>query len=123
MDGKFISFVAGVASTAFGAGLTFAVWNASHPTEVRVAEMLADTKIDAKEARAGAMRIEGDIRGLRKDLARGFGRAYAVKPSARDDAGKRAIRQYELEISRGVPHDEALRHAIEESLVLPYPEE
>lgn len=87
-----------------------------------MAEMFASTKIDAYEARKSAMQIEGDIRALRKDLSRGFGRAYENRKSTRDDAGKRAVLQYEREVSRGVPHDEALRHVIEESL-LPREEE
>lgn len=119
---KIAGFVAGAVASAFGAGVTFAVWDSSHPNKVQIAEMFYDTRIDAYEARKSTMQIEADIKALRKDLSRGFGRAYEIKRNSRDDAGKRAVLQYEREISRGVPHAEALQHVIEESL-LPRPDD
>lgn len=116
LTSKLLVFLAGVISTAFGAGVTFAIWNGSHPTEVRVAEMLSETKIDAKEARRSAMSISEDLKGLREDLSRGFGRAYAPRPQLRDDFGKRAVLQYTRLVQSGIAPDKAMRAIIEESL-------
>jgi hypothetical protein len=117
LDSKIAAFIAGIISASFGAGVTFAVWNSSHPTEVRVEEIFHDTKVDAHEARASTMRLEADLKTLRKDLSRGFGRAYAPKVNLRDDAGKRAVVQYEMELRQGTPPDEAMRHLLEETWI------
>lgn len=75
--------------------------------------MLSPLVINAKAAREEAFHCNEQIRSLRSDLARGFGRALTPKLAGRDEAGKAALRQYERELSQGVPADVAMRHVLE----------
>lgn len=119
-----VAFLAGLISAAFGAGITFAVWESNHPSKQEIALALGCTAYnstlegctaaaDAKEARKELMSLREDLKLLRKDLSRGFGRSLSSTINLRDESGKRAIRMFEHEISQGVPPVEALRHVIE----------
>lgn len=126
---KLLAFSAGLISAAFGAGITFSAWQASHPSDVEIAQALGcaayggrlgDCSIarDAKEARRETLALINDLRELRRNTTLGFGRAMAAKPTpaARDAAGKAALRMYQQELRDGVPPDEAMLHVIEADL-------
>lgn len=118
---KTLAFLAGLISASFGAGITFSVWAAAHPSRTEIAESLqCGTSLDAcpaakdaSEARREVMRLQQDIKDLRRDLSRGFGRSLSSSISLRDESGKRAIRVFEGEIAQGVPPVDALRHVLE----------
>lgn len=124
LTSKTVAFLAGLISASFGAGITFAAWEADRPTKQEIALALGCTAYnstlegctaaaDAKEARRELMALREDLKLLRKDLSRGFGRSLAASISLRDESGKRAIKMFEHEISQGVPPVDALRHVIE----------
>lgn len=121
LDSKTAAFLLGLVSAAFGAGGTFSLWASSHPSETAIAIALGcsgpleacPAAKDAREARADTMRIQGEIKDLRKDLSRGFGRCLVPNIYVRDEGGKAALRMFESEISQGVPPVVAFRHVVE----------
>ena len=123
---KLLAFLAGLISASFGAGITFSVWSASHPTKQEIALALGcsaynstlegcTAAADAKAARKEAMQLQGEIKDLRRDLSRGFGRALAVNIPLRDEAGKRALFLFQNELAVGVPPQEAFLHVLEQN--------
>lgn len=121
---KLLAFLAGLISAAFGAGITFAAWQADHPTKKDIAFALGcsaysntlegcTAAADAKAARQEIMSLREDIKGMRKDLSTGFGRSLATSINLRDESGKRAVRMFENEIRIGVTPVDALRHVLE----------
>jgi hypothetical protein len=124
LSSKLLAFLAGLISASFGAGITFATWSSSHPTRTEIADALGCAAYgssletcpvarDAKESRREVMELQGEIKALRKDLSRGFGRSLSVTVPLRDEAGKRALRMFESEISQGIAPVDAFRHVIE----------
>ena len=121
LDSKVLAFIAGIISASFGAGITFASWSSSHPNATDIAIALGCEKSlescpaakDAQEARRSTMELQGEIRALRKDLSRGFGRSLSASIPLRDEGGKRALRLFEAEISQGIAPVDAFRHVIE----------
>lgn len=124
-DSRTLAFLAGLISASFGAGITFALWEAERPTKQEIALALGCTAYnstlegctaaaDAKEARRELMALREDLKLLRKDLSRGFGRSLSTSLSARDSGGKIAILMFERELASGVPPVEALRHVMEQ---------
>src|SRR6202008_5174448 len=103
---KLLAFCAGLISASFGAGITFATWSNSHPSETAIAIALGcDSPLDAcpaakdaKEARRASMELQSEIKELRKDISRGFGRCLVPNIYVRDEGGKAALRMFENEL-------------------------
>lgn len=124
-DSKVLAFLAGLISASFGAGVTFWSWQSSHPTRAEITQALGcvgsygstldecKVAIDAKEARRAAMAVEEDLKALRRDLSRGFGRALATSVERRDAAGKRAYEQFQHDVHQGIPPEVAMQRVLE----------
>lgn len=121
---KLLAFLAGLISASFGAGITFAVWSEAHPTKVDIATALGCSAYnstlegctaasDAKAARQEIMALREDVKDMRKDLSKGFGRCLVPNIYVREEGGKAAVRQFENEVYHGVPPVVAFRHVVE----------
>ncbi len=121
LNSKLLAFIAGLISASFGAGITFAVWNSSHPSSNEIAIALGcenplvacPAAKDAKEARIASMALREDIKELRKDLAKGFGRCLVPNIYVRDDGGKAAARAFQAALAAGVPPADAFKSIVE----------
>jgi hypothetical protein len=105
--------VMGLVAGAFSAGTVFALWTATHPSRTEIAEMIAPATSAAKAAQAQAFSAAEQVKALRSDLSRGFGRALALPGHPRDEAGKSALRMFEAERAQGVDPAIAMRHVLE----------
>lgn len=124
LSSKLLAFLAGLISASFGAGLTFAAWSSTHPTKTELADYLGcvaygstlekcEAAKDAREARREVMALREDIKDLRKDLSRGFGRCLVPNIYMREEGGKAAVRLYSGEVNQGIPPAEAFRTVVE----------
>lgn len=129
---KLAAFLAGVISTAFGAGITFAAWQGSHPTDVEIATALGcaaypgaslktcPAATDARRAREETLQLINDLRVMRRDLAKGFGRALAAPGKTADQrmvnreaAGREAAAMYKEAIQKGATPEDAMAWVLE----------
>lgn len=101
----------GLISSAFGAGAGTQLVMEKARSEV--AGMIAPVKTQADEARREAFALQQEIRALRRDLSRGFGRALVPAFPGRDAAGKAALRMYENELLHGASPEQAMRAVVE----------
>jgi hypothetical protein len=108
---KALVFLVGLVSSAFGAGAGTQI--ALEKARNEVSAMIAPVQTQADEARREAFTLQQDIRQLRVDLARGFGRALTPPLPGRDRAGVAALRLYQSELARGTPPAEAMRIVLE----------
>lgn len=105
--------VAGLVAGAFSAGTVFALWTATHPSRSEIADMIGPAVTAGQAAQAQAFSASEQVKALRSDLSRGFGRALALPGHPRDEAGKAALRMYEQERAQGVEPEIAMRHVLE----------
>lgn len=59
------------------------------------------------------MALREDVKEMRKDLARGFGRCLVPNIYVRDEGGKAATRAFQAALAQGVPPAEAFKSIIE----------